>query len=284
VSAILNEANSILYNSVFDDSVHDTAQANALSGLNMASNSSDVSSPSNADLYALLQSISTKLGHMEKKLETLTVLEQKVDTFEKDLNKLWIKLNDTQKLITERVSAMESTVEKLEFVDSKQQSELDQLSKVNSEMRSELTYLQSQSMRNNIIFGGIEESPNERPQDTETKVRTFMVERLKLAQNLVDSMVIERVHRTGVQETDPNRRRNRIIVCKFASFKDREAVRKQGHCLKGTSFFVKEQFPTEVAEKRRKLLPQLRVARDAGKRAWLSYDTLYIDGKPVQQK
>lgn len=69
VSAILNEANSILYNidnSVFDDSIHDSVQANALSGLNMASNSSDVSSPSNADLYALLQSISTKLGHMEK--------------------------------------------------------------------------------------------------------------------------------------------------------------------------------------------------------------------------
>lgn len=204
-------------------------------------------------------------------------MEQKVDTFEKDLNKLWIKLNDTQKLITERVSAMESTVEKLEFVDSKQQSELDQLSKVNSEMRRELTYLQSQSMRNNIIFWGIEESPSERPQDTETKVRTFMLERLKLAQDLVDSMVIERAHRTGVQEADPNRRRNRIIVCKFASFKDRETVRKQGHCLKGTSFFVKEQFPTEVTEKRRKLLPKLRVARDAGKRAWLSYDTLYID-------
>jgi hypothetical protein len=45
--------------------------------------------------------------------------------------------------------------------------------------------------------------------------------------------------------------------------------------------FVKEQFPTEVAEKRPKLVPQLRAARDAGNRAWLSYLTLYIDMKPV---
>jgi hypothetical protein len=193
-------------------------------------------------------------------------------------------MNETQKIVTERVSAIESNVENLEFTDGKQQSELDQLSKTNSEMRNELTYLQSQSMRNNIIFGGIEESQNERPHDTEFKIRNFMVEKLKLAQDLVNSIVIERAHRTGVQEADPNRRRNRVIICKFASFKDRETVRKQGHCLKGTSFFVKEQYPTEVAEKRRKLVPQLRAARDEGKRAWLSYDTLYIDGKPVQHK
>ena len=139
-------------------------------------------------------------------------------------------------------------------------------------------------MRNNIIIGGIEESLNERQQDTEAKVRSFMVEKLLLAQDVVNAMVIERAHRTGIQEEDPRKRRNRVILCKFASFKDREAVRKQGFCLKGTNYFVKEQFPPEVAEKRRKLVPQLKAARNDGKRAWIAYDTLYVDGKPVQMK
>ena len=66
-------------------------------------------------------------------------------------------------------------------------------------------------------------------------------------------MVIERANCTGVQEADPNRRKNMVIVCKFARFKDSEVVRKQGHCLKGTIFLINEQFPTEVAEKHRKL-------------------------------
>ena len=59
-------------------------------------------------------------------------------------------------------------------------------------------------------------------------------------------------------------------------------MRKQGKALQGTQFHVYEQFPKEVGDKRRKLVPHMQAARREGKRAWISYDTLYIDGKPVQ--
>ena len=47
-------------------------------------------------------------------------------------------------------------------------------------------------MRENLLFHGIPESQNE---DCELKVKQMMVNELKLAQEVVDSMILDRVHR-----------------------------------------------------------------------------------------
>ena len=82
----------------------------------------------------------------------------------------------------------------------------------------------------------------------------------------------------GVKRQDVNR----SIVAKFHNFKERELVRKQGKALKGSRFFVNEQFPREVADKRRRLVSKMKEARQQGKSAWLSYDTLYVDTRAVR--
>ena len=64
-------------------------------------------------------------------------------------------------------------------------------------MNDSLLYMQSQSMRNNLIFNSISEDPHEKPDSTELKLRQFMVDKLKLAQDFVDSLRLERVHRIG---------------------------------------------------------------------------------------
>jgi hypothetical protein len=133
-------------------------------------------------------------------------------------------------------------------------------------------------MRNNLIFANIEEAPTETSDDTENTLRTFLTDKMKLAQKFVDELQFERVHRMGAK-TD---RHGRKIVAKFSLFKEREYVRKQWRTLQGSNYFVHEQFPKEVNDKRRKLVPKLKEAKQAGKRAWLAYDTLYVDGKPVK--
>ncbi|XP_052786304.1 uncharacterized protein LOC128221743 [Mya arenaria] len=148
-------------------------------------------------------------------------------------------------------------------------------------MKNELVYMKSQSMRNNLIFGGIEEGPEEKQADTEVKFREFLKSKLNLAQELVTAMKIERAHRIGAHNQNGGNPRPRNIVCKFTEFKDRETARKQGRQLKGTTFFISEQFPAEIMEARRRLLPKLNAAKQAGKRTWLVYDTLYVNGSPV---
>ena len=107
-----------------------------------------------------------------------------------------------------------------------------------------------------------------------------MVEKLQMAQDVVTELKIERVHRMGPQVIG----RNRKIVCKFNMFTDRELVRKQKHKLLGSEFYVHEQFPPEIVAKRKRLMPKLKEAKRDGKRAWISYDTLYIDGRPVKDE
>ena len=52
--------------------------------------------------------------------------------------------------------------------------------------------------------------------------------------------------------------------------------------LRGTPFYVTEQFLPEVAAKIRLLFRRVKEEKQAGKRAWVSYDTLYVDGRPIK--
>ena len=65
------------------------------------------------------------------------------------------------------------------------QKQLTWLGTDNSKMNDSLLYMQSQSMRNNLIFNGISEDLLGKPDSTELKPRQFMVDKLKLAQAFV---------------------------------------------------------------------------------------------------
>ena len=130
-------------------------------------------------------------------------------------------------------------------------------------------------MRSNLLFSNIEEVPAGENEDCEKTIREFLENKMKIARDIVTNIKFERVHRIGVNKS----RYPRNIVAKFNLFKERELVRKSGVALKGTRYYVNEQFPKEVIEKRKQLLPKMKEARKNGHNAWLAYDTLYIDGK-----
>ncbi|XP_052238593.1 uncharacterized protein LOC127849881 [Dreissena polymorpha] len=153
------------------------------------------------------------------------------------------------------------------------------MEKQRNNLQDEIVYLQSQSMRNNLVFSGIPETRTGTFEDAEITLRSFLQEKMKLAKEEAASIQFERVHRSHGTPT-PGKTRN--IIAKFAFFKDRENVRKRWKELEGTGYRVFEQFPQEVLQKRRQLVPQMKEARRQGKRAYLAYDTLYIDGTPVR--
>ncbi|WAR03198.1 hypothetical protein MAR_009756, partial [Mya arenaria] len=160
----------------------------------------------------------------------------------------------------------------------KASSEIDQLQKQNDQLKDSMNYITSQSMRNNLVFSNIAEGHNEKPFQTEDILRGFMRQEMDISSETVQNFKFERVHRTG----QPNRGGKRNIVAKFSFFKDRECVRRSRDALKGSSFFVNEQFPKDVVDRRKSLMPKLRASIDNGKRAWISYDTLYVDGVPIR--
>jgi len=57
---------------------------------------------------------------------------------------------------------------------------------------------------------------------------------------------------------------------------------EQWKSISSTPHYVNEQFPKEVAEKRRKLLTKMKEARREGNTAWLAYDNIYVNGRAVK--
>ena len=104
-------------------------------------------------------------------------------------------------------------------------------------------------------------------------------ETMKIAMDQVNALKFERVHRMG--NFSQNSAYPRKLVAKFVYFKDREDVMRHRENLHDTDYFLHKQFPPEVAARRRAHIPALKSARRQGRRAWLSNDTLYVDGRPV---
>ena len=89
-----------------------------------------------------------------------------------------------------------------------------------------------------------------------------------------DNIEIERAHRVG-----PRRQgKSRPIVAKFLRFKQKEAIKNAApRALRGTKFGVNEQFPKEIAERRRQLIPIMKEHKSKGLKATLAFDKLHTD-------
>ena len=123
---------------------------------------------------------------------------------------------------------------------------------------------ESRSMRDNLIFSNIpEEGINE---DPEKKVRELISKTLLIK----DDVPFERAHRMGRFTQD----RTRPIVVEFSRFKDKMNVLRNAFKLKGSKVGINEQFPAEINERRKLLLPILKKEKSKGNPARLVTDAL----------
>jgi hypothetical protein len=130
-------------------------------------------------------------------------------------------------------------------------------------------------MRDNLLLFNIEESTEEETEENpEEVVLSFFEERLQVKEAKTN-IKIERAHRIGRKQD----KRTRPIVVKFSFYKDREMIRKKGILLKGTNYGIGEQFPREIQDRRKKLIPHLKSAKAKGQKANLVADKLYINNK-----
>ena len=306
VSDILKRANSVLYDkeNVFEKSVVSSTPlpqskrpsegqfeiSSEMASLSQSEKNGEKvdkgeKGSSDSEILQFLKKIDQKITNMDKKfaniekrLCSLEELKPKVELIDKELKNLWSAIQERDKRYGEKLNLVEERFESTDFSVGLLNDKVLNLQTENVQLKENIVYLQSQSMRNNLVFTGIPESESETNEEVENKIRVFLHENLKVAKELADKILFDIVHRMGSKSTKGPRQ----IVARFHDFKDKDYVKKQGRNLKGTSYFINEQFPKEVSEKRKRLLPKLKEARQGGKSAWLSYDTLYIDGKPVK--
>ncbi|KAK3083528.1 hypothetical protein FSP39_024796 [Pinctada imbricata] len=146
---------------------------------------------------------------------------------------------------------------------------MEKMRKQEKEADAKITDLQCRSMKANLIFTGLEgESRNE---DTESKLKMFISREL----GITTDVTVGNVPRFGRFVSG----QFRPIVARFIFQRDLQLVKSQAYKLKGSQFGIREQFPTDVAERRRILYPVMRDARNDGSRVRLVRDRLYINGR-----
>ena len=69
------------------------------------------------------------------------------------------------------------------------------------------------------------------------------------------------------------------IVARFLYHRDLEYVLSVAHRLKGKSYGIREQFPPEIEQRRKKLYPAMKQARQQNRQVTLVRDRLYIDNE-----
>lgn len=103
-----------------------------------------------------------------------------------------------------------------------------------------------------------------------------MKKELKVSDNAAEEMALERVHRMARKKQDANR--PRPIVAKFSNFKVKMAILDRGRELKDKPYSMNEQYPPEIVERRRKLLPIMKKNKEQNNKVHLNVDKLYING------
>ena len=91
---------------------------------------------------------------------------------------------------------------------------------------------------------------------------------------------IERAHHTGCPRRHDGTSKPRTVVCKFTSYKARQAILKKARRIKPEGLNIFEHLAEETMEKRRAQLPQLKQAKAQGKLAYFSLDKLIIRDRP----
>lgn len=215
-----------------------------------------------------VEEIFKKLVHIDEKLskvneinEKLSVVVERVNTFEADLDKL--KRNSGN--VSNTIGVLRKTSEEVK-------GQIQHLEETQKSLEDTVTDLQCRSMRDNLLFFGLAERKNGR-ENCATLIDDFCENQLGLPSV---SENIERAHRLGGRNEE--RTKPRPIVVKFASYRMREKVREKANRLAGTSFSIQEQFPKKIQEKRKMLIPIMNEARRNRKSTKLVKDKLYIDG------
>ena len=132
--------------------------------------------------------------------------------------------------------------------------------------------LEARSRRNNLVFHGVHESPDE--------------ECMHVAWDLFDRgchvdkhVTIERAHRIGERKRGT---KNRPLIVKFLNYQDKVLVQRgRKHLPKEIS--MSDDLPQQIRMARKELVSQMMDEKRAGHDAWIKYPaTLVVNGETVR--
>lgn len=130
-----------------------------------------------------------------------------------------------------------------------------------------LHYLEKQSRQRNIVVFGLAETETSYA-DLEKTVLNFINQHFPVKIELRD---LQEIRRIGKKGENP-----RPITVTFTSLGTKIETFKHRKALNDTTYYIKEDFPQHILEKRRELQEQLKIEIEKGNFATIKYDKLII--------
>ena len=210
------------------------------------------------------------------KLDILGAINEKMNNFEKNMAFMKTEI-DNIKSVQQKHSHILHNEEKHHHNIEDRVQRLEEnniiLERENFEVKEKLLELKTHSMKYNLIFAGIPntEGVNE---NTETVLRDFLNSDLGITD--ANTIPLQNVHRLGERPDGGHR----SIIARFTRFNDHEKVRKAAaeKLRDKPNFSVYQQFPQEIYERRKRLIPKLKEFQRKKRKVKLVYDKLYVDG------
>ena len=198
-------------------------------------------------------SLDDKLLHMFSKLENLEQSNKSIESVAQGLNITKEQVEN----VTKRTDYHEQCLKVLVF------KSID---------------LEARSRRNNLLFHGLAESPNENCYNV---LQEFLWNEMGLD---IDDFYIERIHRLGSLRRAKARSQTprRPIIVAFGQYSNTETILQTAYMLRGSTFSVSRDFPKEIVNVRRSLLPQYKEQKQIrGNRVSMEYPAKIIVNSKV---
>ena len=218
------------------------------------------------EISGRLTNIETQLAKLDK-LEVIKNLLAEISALKASVD----FANNQNTDMRTKNKALEMNIKELKTTTSSIQRE-------NKQLNNAVLELKCRSMRNNIVISGLEEDVKEDSTITEQKVKTFLKVSLKMPAADLAMMDFQRAHRFGKVTID----KPRPIVACLSHFKMKFAIMGRGRKLKDSPLGLNDQYPKEIMDRRRILVPILKEKRKQKLKVKLVVDKLYFNNEPYK--
>lgn len=241
-----------------------------------------------SELLEDMKQIKQKLQTVDKIEKTVNLINAKISDMETKIKKLDTRVSDTEK--TCEFIANENETRGIELKRAKDDIKLvkkscERLENASQELKSQkaeldakVIDLETKSMRDNLMFYGINEGGE--GEDCVKLVKRVLTDHLKIDEEETNNILIDRAHRLGRKSRS---KAPRPIVAKFHYPNERERVRQKSfelsEYLKATKLGIGVQLPRELREARKPLINPMKEAKEAGKTVRFVGARLFIDGE-----
>lgn len=188
-----------------------------------------------------------------------------LQNIQKELNVQKIEIQKSGEKVTEQVTLniTNKLEEKFTILEEKHQT----LKENVEQQEKRIQFMEKQARQRNIIFFGIEESETSY-HNLENNILQFISEKLFLK---LDCRDIQEIKRAGKKGEKP-----RPIIVTFSTLGSKISILKQKRLLKDTQYYLNEDYPKYILEKRKELQEEANREREKGNKVTIKYDKLVI--------